>query len=341
MVLNALSAADCTVALTAADFTVALTVQVEQLAYLARVAKTPAQKLEVMVHVVSAQFDVTPSLSSHMAIPIWKRCVSNVLAILDILEHHPTIIMDESAEPNLDATAGPVENEAGEIKVWGNIVAFLERIDDELFKSLQGIDPHTKEYVERLRDEPAFLALAENVEKYVERIGDSRAGARIALRRVEHVYYKHTDVYAAMRKLAEVQSDDIEGAEDKDDADEAAEVSGEGAEDGAEKERKVKAQKPQEDFVKTPPIVPRKASFPDTVRELLDDLVGKIYRYGDERTKARAMLCDIYNHAIVDEYYVARDLLLMSHLQVTSPQAQPSMRKACLASCRDRWRPCS
>jgi translation initiation factor 3 subunit C len=303
---------------------------VEQLAYLARVAKTPAQKLEVMVHVVSAQFDVTPSLSTHMPIPIWKRCVSNVLQILDILEHHHNIIMDESAEPNLEATAGPAENEQGEIKVWGNIVAFLERIDDELFKSLQGIDPHTKEYVERLRDEPSFLTLAENVEKYVERIGDTRAGARIALRRVEHVYYKHTDVYAAMRKLAESQPVETDGAEDSatksgEDGDESAEVSGEGAEEAAEKERKAKAHKPQEDFVKTPPIVPRKASFPDTVRELLDDLVGTIYRYGDERTKARAMLCDIYNHAIVDEYYVARDLLLMSHLQVRAANRQSYM----------------
>ena len=60
-----------------------------------------------------------------------------------------------------ERTEAPAEGE--EVRVWGNLVANVERLDDELFKSLQVIDPHTHKYLERMQDEPRFLALAQRV----------------------------------------------------------------------------------------------------------------------------------------------------------------------------------
>ena len=51
------------------------------------------------------------------------------------------------------------------------------------------------------------------------------------------------------------------------------------------------------------------------VRAEIEKLCNFIYDNSDERARARAMLCQIFYHAMHDRYYEARDLLLVSHLQ--------------------------
>lgn len=63
----------------------------------------------------------------------------------------------------------------------------------------------------------------------------------------------------------------------------------------------------------------------ETSLQVMDRLCRFIYVHDkEERIRPRAMLCHIYHHALHDEWYKARDLMLMSHLQETVHLLDPA-----------------
>lgn len=49
----------------------------------------------MLVHVVSALFDINPNMTTHMPVHLWKKCVATLLDILALLEEQPHITLDE------------------------------------------------------------------------------------------------------------------------------------------------------------------------------------------------------------------------------------------------------
>jgi len=80
--------------------------------------------------------------------------------LLDILVQHPNIKIDVLFEPD-DYETKKGSDYNGPNLVWGNLVAFLEKIDAEFFKSLQFVDLHRREYVKRIQNQPMFVVLAQ------------------------------------------------------------------------------------------------------------------------------------------------------------------------------------
>ena len=117
--------------------------------------------------------------------------------LLTTLEENRNIVVLENAEEWEDDEKPPQPTAGEKLRIPGSIVSIAERLDDELTRSLQHIDPHTAEYIERLSDEQALYTNIIRGLMYIEDlkkdstldVGQENAN-RLVMRRLEHVYFK-------------------------------------------------------------------------------------------------------------------------------------------------------
>ncbi|KAG0330427.1 Translation initiation factor 3 subunit c [Podila humilis] len=189
-----------------------------------------------------------------------------------MLEANPDYIVRENApeEDESDKDRTPQNGEA--VVIQGSIVAFVDRLDDEFTKSLQNIDPHTTDYIDRLKDEVGLYTVIVRSNSYFVRLGQTDAISRTTMRRLEHLYFKPDIVILAVEKSLSTLPAGI-------------------------------------------------ATPTQDSQELVHELCVYLYKNGASLLRTRAMLCHIYHHALHNRFFVARDMLLMSHLQETIHQA--------------------
>ena len=257
--------------------------QIRIMEKLLEVAATPYQRIRVLLTIVSARFDLGTGAAASMPLEHWTAAEKELATLFEVLEMNRDHIVIENAEEWEDDDKAPTL-QPGEkyIKVPGSIVSYVERLDDELTRSLQTIDPHTSEYIERLTDEGSLYNIIFRGLLYYEHLGKDKSLEipqdslnRIVMRRLEHVYFKPAQVVKILEENAwkSVPS----GAESV--------------------------------------ITPRSEVADAT--SLLNILCKYLFENSEGIIRARAMLCQIYFLALHDEYYRARDMMLMSHLQET------------------------
>jgi len=162
------------------------------------IAVTPYQKIRVLLTIISARFDLGSGTSAAMPLDHWKSAEREFSSLLQILNTSREFVVVENAEEWDDDEKAPTLPEGEKyIKVPGSIVSYVERLDDELIRSLQSIDPHTPEYIERLQDEGALydaifrgLLYYEYLRKETTLDIPQDSINRIVMRRLDHIYFK-------------------------------------------------------------------------------------------------------------------------------------------------------
>ncbi|KAI5457821.1 eukaryotic translation initiation factor 3 subunit 8 N-terminus-domain-containing protein [Mariannaea sp. PMI_226] len=259
--------------------------QIKVMEKLNEIANTPYQKIRVLLTIVSARFDLGTGTGNIMPLDHWKSAEKELSSLLQVLEENKDYVVVENAE-EWDDDEKPPSLQPGEkyIKVPGSLVSYIERLDDELVRSLQSIDPHTSEYIERLQDEGALYNIIFRGLLYYEYLRKDEtletpqdSVNRIVMRRLEHVYFKPAQVVKTFEENCwEAVGKSVESV-----------------------------------------ITPR--SQAQDASNLVNILCNYLFSNSDGIIRARAMLCQVYFLALHGEYYKARDMMLMSHLQENIP----------------------
>lgn len=173
------------------------TEQIKIMEKLYEVATTPYQRVRVLLTLISTRFDLSTSVQTFMSQDQWKAAEKEFANLLEVLESNKEFVVVENAEEWEDDDKQPTITPGEKFKIPGSVVSYVERLDDELTRSLQHIDPHTAEYIDRLSDEGALynnivrtLLYTESLKKDDSLQVPQESLNRTVMRRLEHVYFK-------------------------------------------------------------------------------------------------------------------------------------------------------
>jgi translation initiation factor 3 subunit C len=165
--------------------------QIRILERLLEVAVTPYQRIRVLLALVSSRFDYNATVASYMPIEMWLSAQLEIDSLIATLIEYGSYSVQEVTEEYDDLVERTPEGEKdGVVRIRGSIISFVDRLDDEFARSLQNLDPHGTEYVDRLKDEKGLYCTICRAETLYEKKQLPDPLARVIMRRLEHIYSK-------------------------------------------------------------------------------------------------------------------------------------------------------
>ena len=249
----------------------------------------PAIETKVTLGIIAALFEYNPNVSPCMKPENWQKCIKFANLLFDILLENPDIVVSENIAEEAESFIAP------SFRVHGCALTLVEKMDEEFTKLLQAVDPHSPDYIERLKDEKNICTIIERLQKYLEanQKGTSSELCRAYILRIDHLYFKFDPlVFKKREQQAKARANSF--------------VNGDGQTEAQDEEKKEVAVEDK----------PEEPEIGETSLEVIDRLCKYIYaKDATDRLRTQAILCHIYHHALHDNWFEARDLMLMSQLQ--------------------------
>lgn len=126
-----------------------------------------------------------------MPIDLWLAAQREVDQLIYIIAEENAYSVEELTEEYDELVErSPADEKDGIVRIRGSIISFIDRLDDEFTKSLQNIDPHGTEYVDRLKDEKVLYSTICRAQALYEKKKQEEPLGRVVMRRLEHIYSK-------------------------------------------------------------------------------------------------------------------------------------------------------
>ena len=129
-------------------------------------------------------FDTNPGQLSSISINLWEKIYNSILTLLELY--------DELIKTKNEKNQKDIENISSTLQ--NNLTSITEKLENELYKSLQFTDNSSIDYLTVIKHEIIFLSLCKKVENFFKNLNNKNSIAKIYLLVILHIYYKSEDL---------------------------------------------------------------------------------------------------------------------------------------------------